>query len=177
MVNTIKNIYTFEGWEQIDGIWRCFWQAKKENLVVTTGLNDIQNKYWAGVAYTALHYVGLVNNANFSAIALTDTAAKITTAAPTGATNQWREFTGYSESLRQALTMGTAVAGVIDSSASVAVFTVTADFTLNGAFVGTSSVKGGVAGTLIGAASAPSTQAFTIGQQVRIIVVSTLANE
>lgn len=177
MNQKLKNIYTFEGWEQRNGIWVRFWHASKENIVVTTGLNEIQNKFWKGVAYTATPYVGLITNTSFGSIALANTAAKIVTVVPGGADNQWREFTGYSESLRQALTMGTSTAGAIDSSASVAVFTVTTDFTLNGAFVATSSVKGGTGGILIGAASASSTQAFVIGQQVRIIIASTLANE
>lgn len=176
MKTGIENHYIFEGWENVNGIWRRFWRDRSKNLVVTTGLNEYQKEFWTGAAYTAALFVGLVNNANFGSIALTDTAAKIVTGVPAGGDNQWRESTSYSESVRQTLLMGTAVAGAIDNSSSVATFTVTTGFTLKGAFVVTNSTKGGTSGILIGAAAAASTQAFTTGQQVRIIISSTLAN-
>jgi hypothetical protein len=172
----IKNYYRFEGWELISGIWKPFWRSGNFNIVPTEGLNEIQNKFWAGSAYTAAIYVGLIRTDNFGSVALTDTAAKIVTGVPGGSDNQWREFVGYSEATRQALVMGTAVSGAIDSSASPAVFTVTADFTLQGGLLSTASGKAAVTGKLVGATSATSTQAFLIGQQVRVIISSTLAN-
>lgn len=172
----LRNLYTFEKWEQVNGIWQKKSVMRAYNIVPTEGLNEIQTEFWKGSAYTAAIYVGIIRTDNFTAVALTDTAAKIVTGVPGGGDNQWREFVGYSEGTRQATVFGSAVGGAIDTSASPAVFTVTADFTLQGGLLSTDSAKGGVAGKLIGATSAPSTQAFTIGQQVRITISSTLAN-
>lgn len=176
MKNQLINIYTFEGWEQVDGIWRRFWQSKNKNMIVTQGLNEIQTQFWKGSAYTATLYIGLINDASFGSIALTDVAADIVTSVPGVGDNQWSEYIDYSESLRQALIMGTSTNGSLDNSSSVATFTVDVDFDLNGAFIATTSTPGGTSGKLIGAASAASVQPFTVGQQVRIIISSTLTN-
>jgi len=172
----IINRYQFEGWKKVNGVWRQFYETEAKNIVPTEGLNEIQTEFWKGAAYTAAIYVGIIRTDNFTTVALTDTAAKIVTGVPAGGDNQWREFVGYSEATRQATVFGSAVSGSIDTSASPAVFTVTANFTLQGGLLSTDSAKGGGVGKLIGATSAPSTQAFTIGQQVRITISSTLSN-
>jgi hypothetical protein len=166
----LANKVRFERWELVRGVWRETYHSEKQNLVVTTGLNEIQNEFWIGSAYTAALYVGLIDNSMFTAIALGDTAAQI------NGTNGWKESVSYSEATRQALIMGTPVAGALDNSMNQAVFTVNANFTLNGAFVVTSNVKNGTAGILIGAASAMSPIDYLIGQQIRITVSSTLSN-
>ncbi len=172
----LRNLYTFEKWALVDGLWRKLSTLRAMNIVPTEGLNEIQTEFWKGSSYTAAIYVGLIRTDNFTAVALTDTAAKIVTSVPGAGDNQWREFVGYSESTRQATVFGTAVSGAIDTSASPAIFTVTADFTLQGGLLSTVSGKAATTGKLIGAVSAPSTQAFLIGQQVRITVSSTLSN-
>jgi len=166
----LKNLYTFERWEKKNGVWVKNAQTRALNIVPTQGLNEIQKEFWTGVAYTASLYVGLIPTTSFTAVALTDVAAQI------NGTNGWIEFVGYSESVRQTLTMGSPVGGAIDNSSSQAVFTVTSNFTLQGGFVVTSNVKGGTGGLLIGDVSAPSQIPFTIGQQVRVTVSSTLSN-
>lgn len=170
-----SGIFIFSGWELRSGIWTKFYEARSKNMVVTEGLNEIQSKFWSGSSYTAALYVGIINNAGFGSIALGNTAAKIVTTAPGVGDNQWEEFTGYSESTRQALTMGTPVAGALDNSASLAAFTVSSDFTFKGGFIVTASGKGATTGKLI-AATTVATQAFTAGQQVRIQYQNTLAN-
>lgn len=122
------------------------------NVVTTEGKNDTLNKYFKGSAYTAAWFVGLVNNAGFSTFAATDTAAQI------NGTNGWTEWTTYSESVRQTLTLGTPSAGSVDNSASKATFTISGSGTLNGAFIASSSTKAGTAGVLYGAGSFASTQ-------------------
>ncbi len=123
------------------------------NVVTTEGKNDTLTQYFKGSAYTATWFVGLVNNAGFTAFAATDTAAQI------NGTNQWTEWTTYSESVRQTLTLGTPSAGSVDNSASKAVFTQSGSGTLNGAFIVSSSTKAGTAGKLYGAGSFSATRA------------------
>ena len=124
------------------------WEEHAWNLVTTEGLNDTLTKEFKASGYTATWFVGLVDNAGFTAFAAGDTAAKITLTANPPTTNGWQEFDDYSEANRQTLTLGTASAGSIDNSASVATFTIDATGTLKGAFVVSSNTIGGTSGVL-----------------------------
>jgi hypothetical protein len=62
------------------------WEDTIENLVVTVGKNDALDKYFAGSAYTAAWYMGLVDNASFTAYAAGDTLASHT---------GWLEYLNY----------------------------------------------------------------------------------
>ena len=119
------------------------WVDYIENLVVNEGLNDALDKYFKGSGYTAAHYVGLTDSTpNFQA---GDTAAQI------GGTNDWAEVTAYDEAARQTATWGSVSGQSVDNSASKAVFTIdTNSTTIGGAFLATSSVKGGTSGVLYG---------------------------
>ncbi len=124
------------------------WTLEASNIVATQGLNDLLTKYFKGSSYTATWYVGLIDNAGWTAYAAGDTAAKITTSANPPTTNGWQELTAYSESVRQTLTLGTASGGSIDNSASQAVFTANASKTIRGAFIISDNTKGGTSGIL-----------------------------
>ena len=111
------------------------------NRVVTTGLNDILDKYFSGSGYTAALYVGLIDDS--PTIIAGDTMASHA---------GWAEVTAYDESNRQALTMGSASSGSINNSASKASFTISTNATdIGGLFVATDNTKGGTSGTLISA--------------------------
>lgn len=86
----LSSLYTVDCFDR-HGVLR--WTETVRNLVVDEGLDDILNKYLKGSSYTASWFVGLVDNAGFSAIAAGDTAAGI--AASPG--NAWDELTNYSE--------------------------------------------------------------------------------
>lgn len=154
-----------------DGRWRrkLKWVEYVKNLVTTEGKNDELSKYLKGSSYTAAFYVGLINNASFSALAVGDTAAQI------GGSNGWLEATAYSESVRQTLTLGSVSAASVDNTASKAVFSINGTITINGAFVATVSTKSGTTGVLFGEASFASTRSLLSGDTLTVTVTLTLS--
>ena len=117
------------------------WYEDFTNLVVNEGLDDNLDKYFKGSAYTAAFYVGLTDGTP-------TVAAGDTMASHAG----WVEVEDYDEAARQTLTLGTVASQSVDNSASKATFTINANSTtIGGAFVTTSSTKGGTTGTLYGA--------------------------
>lgn len=106
------------------------WEDSAKNLVVNTGLQDMNAKYFSGAAYTADWYIGLITGPG----AGNTYAAGDTLASHAG----WTEDTGYSGGDRAAATFGTATTAdpsVIDNSLSVAVFSINATTTIAGAFL------------------------------------------
>jgi hypothetical protein len=142
--------------------------ARVKNLVTTEGLNDILTKYFKGSAYTSTPFVGIINNTGYIAIVAGDTAAKITTSSPGGGNNGWEEFTSYTAGTRPALTLGTAVLGAIDNSASLASYTLSANLSLKGSFLVTNSTKGGTTGVLVSEAVLGSPLAYLSGQVISV---------
>lgn len=157
--------------------YRCYdkdgklkWVDGFENLTTTEGRNDALTQYLKGSSYTATHFVGLVDNAGFSALAITDTAAQI------NGTNAWDELDDYSQATRPALTLGTASGGSIDNVASLATFTINATISINGGFTCTNSTKNGTTGKIYGEGSFGSPRAAISGDTVTVQVTLTLAS-
>lgn len=142
----LKSIYTIEC---RDRSGELKWSEQVENLVVNTGLDDALDKYFKGAAYTASHFVGLVSGT--PTIAAADTMAGHA---------GWTEITAYTEAARPTLTLGAVAGQVVNNAAAKAQFSVNANGTvIGGAFVTTNNTKGGITGTLYGAA------AFTVGNK------------
>jgi len=120
------------------------WEELFHNLVVNEGLQDLNNKYFKGVTYTAAWYLGLVTGPGSG----TTYAAGNTLASHVG----WTEFTDYSGN-RKAVTFGTptlADPSVIENSASPSQFLISgAGGTVAGAFL--CSVATGTSGILFSA--------------------------
>lgn len=120
------------------------WVDEFHNLVVNEGLQDLNNKYFKGVTYTAAWYLGLVTGPGSG----TTYAAGNTLATHAG----WTEFTDYSGN-RKAVTFGSptlADPSVIDNTASPSQFLITgAGGTVAGAFL--CSVATGTSGILFSA--------------------------
>ncbi len=141
------------------------WRETVRNLVTTAGKNDLLTNYFKGSAYTAAFFVGLIDNAGFTAIAAGDTA---------GSHAGWAESTAYSNANRPTLTLGTASAGSIDNSASKASFSINATATINGAFTITNNTKGGSTGVLYSASSFGATRSVVNGDTLNVQVTLTV---
>ena len=106
------------------------WEDSAKNLVVNTGLQDMNTQYFKGSSYTAAWYIGLVTGpASGNTYAAADTLASH---------SGWTEDTNYSGGNRATATFGTATTAdpsVIDNSGSVAVFSITGTTTVAGAFL------------------------------------------
>jgi hypothetical protein len=105
------------------------WVDIAPNLVVNTGLQDMNSKYFTGSAYTAAWYIGLVNGTSAS----TTFSGGDTLASHAG----WTENSSYTGN-RKAVTFGSATLADpsnINNASSTASFTMNANATIAGAFV------------------------------------------
>jgi hypothetical protein len=120
------------------------WVDMGSNLVVNTGLQDMNTKYFKGSTYTAAWYIGLINNTSAS----TTFSGGDTLASHVG----WDENSNYSGT-RPQVTFGNATLADpsnINNSASTATFTMNANATISGAFL--CNVASGTSGLLFSAA-------------------------
>lgn len=144
------------------------WEEAIPNLVTTEGKNDLLTNYLKGSSYTAAFYVGLVDNASFTAYAAGDTAAQI------NGTNGWHESVVYSNANRVAWSGGTASAGSIDNSGSPAAFNINATGTVRGAFLDTNNTKSGTSGKLYGEADFAASRSVLSGDTLNVTVTCTV---
>jgi hypothetical protein len=116
------------------------WKTSEHNLVVNQGLQEMNAKFFAGSAYTASFFLGLITGPG---------SGTTFAAADTLASKAWTEFTNYAGA-RKAVTFGTATTAdpsVITNSASPSAFTISgAGGTVAGAFLCT--VSSGTSGIL-----------------------------
>jgi hypothetical protein len=129
--------YEVECWR--DG--KLLWVEKFHNLVTTVGKNGILDITFKNGGAANAWYVGLVDNASFSAYAVGDTM---------GSHAGWVESQAYGEATRVAYVPAVASAGTMTNTASKAEFTMNATKTIRGAFLVNQSTKGGTTGTLYG---------------------------
>jgi hypothetical protein len=147
--------------ECVDAEGRVRWRDRFTNMVVTAGRNDLLSQYFKGNGYTAAWYVGLIDNAGFSAIAATDTMA---------AHPGWAESTAYANATRAVLALGTASAGSIDNAGNAASFSINAAASIRGAFVANTSAKGAASGTLYSAGTFAATRSVASGDTLNVTV-------
>lgn len=133
--------------------------TKHENLTTLVGRNYLLNAGFHGSTPVTTWSCGLIDNASFSAVDETDTAASHA---------GWVEFTGYSESVRQEWTEDAATGGAITNSTEMT-FTVSANGTVQGLFLSSSDVKSGTTGTLWNAVElATGSRAVLIGDILKV---------
>jgi hypothetical protein len=140
-----------------DSEGRIRWEDGFPNLVVTTGKNDLLNKYFLGSSYTAAFFVGLKGTGTI--------AAGDTMASHAG----WTEIIAYSNGSRPAFSPASSTAGSSTNSASPAVFNINGSATVAGCLITTSSVQSpGTAGTLFSAADFASSRAVISGDTLTV---------
>ena len=157
----LKNRYKVEAFR--DG--KLLWTEEFDNLVVNVGLDDSLDKHLKGAAYTAAWYVGVVGAT--PTFAAGDTMG--------GAHAGWTEQTTYDEATRPVLTLGTVSGQSVDNSASKAVFTISGTVTLGGAFVVTTSNKGGTTGILYGGGVFSQNRALVDNDVLNVTITCTAA--
>ena len=166
---TAENFWTVQHWRKGGLLWQC----EFPNLVTTQGKNDLLTRYFEGTTYTAAWYVGLISNTGFTAYAVGDTAAQITTTTPVGGNNQWQEATVYSA--RIAWSGGSASGGSISNTLSPASIPITGPDTIRGAFLDSTSTAGGTSGVLYGEGDFSTPRAVLNGDTLLVTVTLTVS--
>lgn len=137
--------------------FRVIDRERIHNLMPTEGLSHMLSTEFAGGSQVSTWYIGLFEG-NYTPIAA-DTMA----AFPAAAT----ECTAYDETVRQ--TYAEAVSGAsVTNSANKAEFTMSSTKTIYGAFISSSSVKGGTTGVLASAAKFSAAKPVDDGDLLRI---------
>jgi len=147
------------------------WEAECPNLVVNAGLQDMNNKYFLGSAYTATWYIGLYGSGATNSPAAGDTMSSHA---------GWTEVVPYSQATRPACTFATpttANPSVATNSASPAVYSINATSTVGGAFLTSNSTKSGTTGTLYSASdfTSPGDRAVVSGDTLNVTYTLSLA--
>ena len=138
------------------------WSETIKNLVVTVGKNAMLDEFFAGSAYTAAWYLGLVDGASSPTYNAADTM---------GSHAGWSEFTSYSEATRPAPTWSAASSGSKATTATS--FSINGSGTVAGAFMTTGSAKSGTTGTLYSAGNFSTAKITTAGDTVSVTYSTT----
>jgi hypothetical protein len=108
------------------------------NGIVNEGLNYLLDAAFNGGSPISTWYIGLINNAGFTALNSADTMASH---------SGWVETSAYTEATRREWTSG-AASGRAITNASTVDFSIDATVTIRGIFITSNNTKGGTSGTL-----------------------------
>jgi hypothetical protein len=128
------------------------------NGIVDVGMNHILETEFHAGSQSSTWYIGLVDNAGWTAFSNSDTMSSH---------SGWSESTAYSQGTRPQWTAGTASSRQI-TNASTVDFSINASATLKGIFVVDNSTKGGTSGTLWATAAFSSTVSVGSGDTLKI---------
>ena len=129
------------------------------NGIVDVGLNHILETEFNGGTPITSWYIGLVDNASFSAFANADTMASHA---------GWIEtHTTYSEGTRPEWTAGTAASRAITNAVTVD-FSMTGTITVKGIFITSNATKGSATGTLWSTAAFASNVTANNGDTLKV---------
>lgn len=143
------------------------WEDEAHNLITNAGLNDVLNEYIRGTSQTTAWYMGLVDNASWTAFAAGDTAASHT---------GWLESAAYSNATRPQWSPG-ASSGQSITNGSTVNFTINATATIKGLFIISNNTISGTTGTLFSeAAFSGGNQAVQSGDTLQCTYTLSLAS-
>jgi hypothetical protein len=128
------------------------------NGIVDEGLNHILETQFNGGTPITAWYIGLVNNASFSAFANADVM---------NSHAGWLETALYDEATRPEWTAGTAAARAI-TNAAVVDFSINATVTIRGIFITSNSTKSGTTGILWSTAAFASNVSANNGDTLKV---------
>lgn len=140
-------LYEIECWR--DG--KLIWTEIFPNLVTNVGRNELLDACFKTGKGTNAWYVGLVNNASFSAYAAADSMSSHA---------GWIEGVPYSNATRVNYTPSATTSQSMDNNSAKAIFTINATLTVRGAFLVDNSTKSGSTGILYGVGD------FTVARSV-----------
>jgi hypothetical protein len=135
----VKGLYHFECYDKHGNLK---WREVISNGVTDGGINSILDIMFHGTTQITTWYLGLIDNAGFTAVAPTDTMASHA---------GWDEFTDYDEANRVTWAEGAAASKSI-TNATPAEFTINDTGTIKGVFLTSENTKGGTTGGLWGTA-------------------------
>lgn len=128
------------------------------NGIVDEGLNHILETQFNGGTPITAWYIGLINNASYSALANADVM---------NSHAGWIETAVYGEATRPEWTAGTATGRAITNSAVVD-FSINATITIKGIFITSSSTKSGTTGVLWSTAAFASNVTANNGDTLKV---------
>lgn len=152
----LKGRYVIEHLDAEGNLKGCY---EIPNGIVDAGLNNILDVMFHGETQTATWYIGLVDNAGWTAWADADTLASHA---------GWSEFTDYTEGTRVAWTEGAASSRSMTNAATCD-FSINATGNVKGIFISSNSVKStGNTGTLWSTAAFSSVVATANGDTLKV---------
>lgn len=128
------------------------------NGIVDVGMNHILNTQFHDTTAVSTWYIGLIDNAGFSALANADTMASHA---------GWAESVAYTEANRVEWAEDAAAARAITNS-TTSDFSINATVTLKGIFITSDNTKSGTSGTLWSTATFASNVAAVNGDTLKI---------
>jgi hypothetical protein len=140
------------------------WLSVFPNGATTVGLSDMLTVAFAAGTQKTTWYMGLIDNASFSALSAGDTASSHA---------GWIENVDYDEATRPTWGAGTGSGGVITNASSVN-FTMNASVTIKGAFLISNSTKSGTSGILFCTGLMAATQAVVDNDVLKFTYTVTL---
>lgn len=145
---------------------RLLWTDKTGNMTVNVALDDVLDVQLSGGTQKTTWYLGLVNNAGFTALAAGDTMSS---------TPGWDEYTSYDESTRRTWVDGGVASQTVSNVASPATFTFNETAAMKGGFLVSNNTKGGTTGLLWATGAFGSVQNMANLQTLDVTYTATAA--
>jgi hypothetical protein len=137
------------------------WEQEFPNGITDSGIQYLLDTGFDDATKITTWYIGLIDNASFSALDPGDTADQI------NGSNGWNESTAYTETNRVTWANGATSARSM-TNATTADFSMNATASIRGIFIVSSNTKSGTTGTLWSTATFSSVAAVTNGDTLKI---------